>query len=312
MQLSLALFLLGVIVLLLSTQYFIKLAERISGILRLSPLVIGLTVVSLGTSLPELTVSGLAILRGDSGLATGNIIGSNIVNVLLVFGIGILSGGLKVGTTKTQKNIFIMLGTTLLFLILYFFKIPGVISGTILFLVSILIIYEEYVLGINGRNHEDTRYMMRRQIIQRHSKFNTFGFIFSLVGVIFGGYLTVSSVEQLSVLLGYSTTILGLSATAIATSLPELLATIFSQKEHQNKIAIGNLIGSNIFNLTLIGGILLIFSPWNVISKYEITMLSVTTLIFVAIIVLNNGKVIPKKVGLLLLGLFLGYLYFLR
>ncbi len=311
MQMSIALFLLGILLLLVSTQQLIKFAERLSGVVHLSPLIIGLTLVSIGTSLPELVVSGLAILRGDAGLATGNIIGSNIVNVLLVLGIGILSGNLKVGTTKTQKNIFIMLGTTVLFLLLYFFKIPGYIAGSILLIISLFIIREEYLLGVNGRTHEDAKSYVRRQ---NRVSFSQLGAMIasSLVGVVAGGWLTVSAVEQLSVLLGYSTTILGLSITAIATSLPELLTTIFSQRDHQNKIVIGNLIGSNIFNLTLIGGMLLLFSPWNIISKYEITMLSITTLIFVSIIIKNNGKVIPRKLGLLLLGLFLGYLYFLR
>jgi cation:H+ antiporter len=112
--------------------------------------------------------------------------------------------------------------------------------------------------------------------------------------------------------LGFSTTILGLSVTAIATSLPELLTTIFSEKDGEVKITIGNLIGSNIYNLALIGGIVLLCSSWKVITAYEILMLITSTLAFAAVVVVNKGKVIPKYTGFLLLVLFGAYIYFLR
>lgn len=311
MELSVTLFIIGAIFLLISTQVFIKQAERISAALKLSPLVIGLTVVSIGTSLPELTVSTLAAVRGDVGLAMGNLIGSNIVNVFLVLGIGILVGKLRVGTTKTQWNIYVMTGITGLFLLLYFLGLPGSIAGGILLVLALIVTCDEYMWGVHGRSHEDVRMYTHR----KHARFSLIDIcksIVALAGIVIGGIVIVSSIEQLSVLLGFSTTILGLSVTAIVTSLPELLTTIFSQEDREEKITIGNLIGSNIYNLALIGGIVLLFSSWKIITTYEIIMLSTATLTFAAVVVIHKGKIIPKYTGFLLLILFSAYIYFLK
>lgn len=311
MELSVTLFIIGAILLLISTQVFIKQAERISVSLKLSPLIIGLTVVSIGTSLPELTVSTIAAVRGDVGLAMGNIIGSNIVNVFLVLGVGILVGKLRVGTTKTQRNIYMMVGITGLFLLLYFLGTPSIAAGCILLVLALIVTFDEYVWGVSGRTHEDAKMFTKRKN-RRFSMGDVGKLSGALAGVVAGGMLTVTSVEQLSVLLGFSTTILGLSMTAIATSLPELLTTIFTEKDHEEKITIGNLIGSNIYNLALVGGIVLFFSSWKVITTYEIYMLIAATVAFATVVVVNKGKVIPKYAGFLLLALFGAYIYFLR
>ncbi len=310
MELSITLFVIGAILLLLSTQVFIKQAERISVLLKLSPLIIGLTVVSVGTSLPELTVSTIAALRGDVGLAIGNLIGSNIVNVFLVLAVGILAGKLRVGTTKTQWNIYIMTGITGLFLLMYVFGISSIIAGITLLLLALIVTFGEYVWGIHGRSHEDAKMYSKRKY-SRFSLVDVGKLSGALAGVVAGGILTVTSVEQLSALLGFSTTILGLSITAIATSLPELLTTIFSEEDGEAKITIGNLIGSNIYNLSLIGGIVLLVSSWKIITAYEIRMLIMATCAFVVIVMTNKGKVIPKYMGLMLLSLFIAYIYFL-
>jgi cation:H+ antiporter len=304
-------FIIGIGFLLVSTDIFIKSSIRLSVSARVSPLVIGLTVVSIGTSLPELVVSTISAIKGDMGLAMGNIIGSNIINVLLVFAVGILAGKLRVGSTKTQRNVYVLFGLTILFLLLYALQIPNGISGVILLSCTLLISYYEYSLGVGGRKKEDresyktlskTPFILNDMLI----------LIGTLLGIVFGGILTVYSVERLSAILGFSTTVLGLSVTAIATSLPELMTTIFSQRNHEEKLTIGNIIGSNIYNLALIGGIVLLFSPWKTITHYEYLMLIGVTVLFVTIIVLNKGKEISKYIGIGLLSLFAVYIYYLR
>lgn len=311
MEVSITLFVIGSLVLLISTQGFIKLAERISVSMRLSPLIIGLTVVSIGTSLPELTVSTIAAARGDMGLAMGNLIGSNIINVFFVLGIGILAGKLRVGTTKTQRNIYMLSGITGVFLLLYFLGVSNLLAGGILLVMALIVTCDEYIWGVNGRTHEDANMYIKRTY-RRFSLADAGKLLAALVGIVAGGIVTVTSVEQLSVLLGFSTTILGLSITAIATSLPELLTTLFSEKDGEAKITIGNLIGSNIYNLALIGGIVLLISSWGIVTGYEIRMLIISTLSFTAVVAMNKGKVIPKYAGFLLLALFGAYIYFLR
>ena len=245
---SITAFIVGTLVLLFSTEIFIRTAVRISAKLRISPLIIGTTIVAIGTSIPELAVSGIAAANNDPGLAIGNIVGSNIVNITLVLPIGILIGKLRIGTTKTQRNALLLLAVTALFALPNIPAFPILSSGALLLVLALIFTIGEYRLGIIGRDHEDAVRFHSRKNHHPHSVKLALVAL-SLAGIVLGGYVTVASVESIARLSGYSTTILGLSLTAIATSLPELLATIVSQEEHQAKITIGNVMGSNVYNI---------------------------------------------------------------
>lgn len=308
MPLSLLIFLLGIAILLFSTQRFVKLAQNISSWLRLSPLIVGITVVAIGTSLPELAVSLVSILRHDAGLAIGNIVGSNIINILMVLPIGLFVGRLRIGTTKTQRNALFLLIATILFLVLQSPLIDKLIAGLILIFLALGVTILEYYLGVQGRYHED-----RKQL-----KFNKSGKIGTsilisipllILGIVAGSLMVVTAVETISKLTGISSNVLGLTITAIATSLPELLTTIFSQEENQEKITVGNILGSNIYNLLLIGGIITLFQQSSLTGTRELVWLITTTLCFVALIVLHKGNKPPKVIGVGLLFLFFIYLF---
>lgn len=308
MEVVLFKFVIGLVILLFSTQRLVVLAERISRRFRISPLIVGITIVAIGTSLPELTVSVISILKNDSGLAMGNIIGSNIVNILMVFPVGLLLGNLRIGTTKTQKNALILLGVTALFFLSRYIGEFRKIFGISLIGLSVLISYIEYQFGISGRLHEDLKQFKKNY----KEKLNSFSYLiglFLVIGIIVGGILVVNSIEGISFLTGISTTVLGLTLSAVATSLPELLTTIFSQKDHQEKITIGNVIGSNIYNLLLIGGIVSLFPLTRVVSLGEWLWLGITTLSFVLILKFYKGSRPPKLVGLLLLLFFFVYIF---
>ena len=131
----------------------------------------------------------------------------------------------------------------------------------------------------------------------------------SIVGVITGGYFIVTSTEKLSLLTGLSTGVLGLTLTAIATSLPELLTTIFSQKEHDEKMTIGNIIGSNIYNLLLIGGIINLFGNTNLVLQNNWLTLNIVTVFFVLTLLVFKGKSVPKYIGVIFLLFFFLYLF---
>lgn len=306
MTLTLLIFLTGIIILLISTRIFVNAATKISFYLRISPLIIGATVVALGTSLPELTVSIFAILRGDVGLAAGNIIGSNIANILLVFPIGILFGSIRIGTTKTQRNGIMLLAATVLFFIFYkYFASP--IAGAILIGFAVMFTIKEYQWGIVGRLHED----LARFDFLKKKKFEVKAFILlpvSIIGVIIGGFLTVFSVEAIALETGFSTTILGFTLTSIATSLPEIFITVISEKKGEDKMVIGNIIGSNIYNLMLIGGIILLFASAKTISLFEWSAFIVSAFILYFLIFFYKGRSIRKLAGIILLILFTVYL----
>lgn len=248
----------GLVILLLSTQKLVELAKNISRTLRISPLIVGITIVAIGTSLPELAVSLVSILKNDVGLAMGNIIGSNIVNILLVFPVGLFIGKLRIGTIKTQRNALFLLGATAIFFITQSFGSFKPVSGLLLISLAVAISIVEYMLGVFGRTHEDIKQF-------KSVKYKNLGWggvvsaILLTLGIIGGSVLVVNSIEAISLLTGISTTILGLTLIAVSTSLPELLTTIFSQENHQEKITVGNILGSNIYNLLLIGGIISLF-----------------------------------------------------
>lgn len=300
----------GLVVLLISTEFIVKNAVRLSQALRISPLVIGITVVAIGTSLPELVVSGLSAIVGDTGLAIGNLVGSNVANVLLVLGVAILSGRLRVGTTKTQRSIVVLLGVTMLFVLLHLVDIPFVVSGLILLGLSISVTFLEVAWGAQGRNQED-----RHRFIGRKNNVNVTpgmiaGLSLALIGIVYGGISTVSSIEQLAVASGYSTTVLGLTLVAVATSLPELLVSLVSERNRQEKLALGNIVGSNIYNLLFIGGLVTASTPPTTSLEIPAMVwleLLVATLMLVFIVRRYRGRVIPKKIGLVLLTLFILY-----
>jgi len=304
-------FIVGIGILLFSTRVFVRSAEKISLAFRVSPLVIGATVVAIGTSLPELAVSVIASLKGDVGLALGNIIGSNITNIFLVLPVGILIGKLRIGTTKTQRNVLMLAIVTLLFIFFYLWSVPSLIAGKICLAGAILVTIIESVWGITGRTHEDVKKYKKMKKI--HFRLHDLLIILAtLGGIILGGFIVVSSVQQLSLLTGISTTILGLSLSAVATSLPELMTTIFSEEDHEEKLTIGNIMGSNMYNLLLIGGLALTISSWGTIGSHELLTLFGATATLIIITLVFKGKVIPKYVGLLLLAFFAFYIYQLK
>lgn len=306
---ALLLFTLGLTILLFSTQKFVDLATKLSRIIGISPLIIGVTLVAIGTSLPELAVSLIAIYRQDGGLALGNIVGSNIVNVLLVLPIGILVGGIRIGTSKTQTNATILLACVAIFIALRFFGIFQPIIGILLISLSVVIGFFEYKIGINGRAHEDSLWFKRLIKKEKFSKLEILSGVILLGSILAGSSILVESVEKIAKLTNISTTILGLTITAIATSLPEILATVFSQKSGQEKIAVGNIIGSNIYNLMLVGGIIMLFPTKSYISIIQWGWLIGTTFLFTLIINHYSGKRPTKIVAAALIGLLIVYLY---
>jgi len=302
-------FFFGVIILLLATQLFVKLAVKLSEAFRLSPLVIGMLVVSFGTTLPELSVAITSTSSGSVGLAAGTIIGSTIVNFILVLPAAILLGrDIRIGTTKTQKNVIVLIIATLLFVLLQQLPIPPVVSGIILLSGLVVSNYLEYRWGTLGRLQED------KTVIDLFKKRKVtpdlvFGLFFSVICVTIGGLLVVRSMEDLAVLSGYSTTVLGLTLTGIATSLPDIFTAVTSQKKDEDKLTIGHITGGSLYNLLFIGGVANILGADMNLGLNEVLFLFGSVLLFFLIIKFYRDKNIPKWIGLVLLILFFIYIY---
>lgn len=302
-------FFFGVIILLLATQLFVKLAVKLSEVFRLSPLVIGMLVVSFGTTLPELSVSITSSSSGSVGLAAGTILGSTIVNFILVLPAAILLGkDIRIGTTKTQKNAMVLIIAMILFVLLQQLPIPPFVSGLILLFGLLISNYLEYRWGALGRLQED------KTVIDLFKKRKItpdliFGLFFSFICVTVGGLLVVRSMEDLAVISGYSTTVLGLTLTGIATSLPDIFTAVMSQKKDEDKLTIGHITGGSLYNLLFIGGVTNVLGADMNLGITETLFLFGTVFLFLLIIRFYKDKNIPKWVGLVLLLIFFLYIY---
>jgi len=304
------LFTVGIIILLFSTEYLAQFSSKMWAALKLSPLIVGCTLVAIGTSLPEMAVSVTAVLKGDQGLAVGNILGSNVANILLVLAVGILLGHISIGVSKTQKTALMMLLATGLYLCLNLVIESPKILGLLLFLSALLFSFIEIVMGVKGREHEDKSFVAHKRSCLRPEMVGKIGVI--VCGVILGGIIVVRSIEEISLLSGYSTTVLGLSITAIATSMPELLTIVFCRRKDQKKVAIGSILGSNIYNLLLVGGIIQFFSPVKPIFDKNLFFLIFSAVSGTILVFAYADKKVPKKIGFSLLFLFAVYIFTLR
>jgi len=303
---ALLLLLLAVFLLLISTRAFMSSAIETSLSLRISPLVVGVTVVAIGTSLPELVVSVLAALRNEPGLAIGNIVGSNIVNIFLVFPFSVLLADLKMGISKTQRNAFLMVAVTFAFFFLNVFRVSYRLIGLAFLFLAALFTFQEYRWGIEGRDNEDSRYICRKET--KLNRKTVWLLLASLVGIFWSGNIIVRSVEQISSISGISTTFLGLSLAAVATSLPELFFTVIGTRKDEQKAATGNILGSNIYNILLIGGVTLLFSSVPLISGLTWFFFLFSALSFYGLICYFKGRIVPRWTAYLF---FLGFLAFL-
>jgi len=311
MNVPLVRFLFGVVILLISTQLFVKLSVRLSHILRVSPLIIGMIVLSFGTTLPELSVSIMSHVSDSDGvgLASGTIVGSTIVNFLLIFPAAILMGeDIRVGTTKTQRNSLILIAAVIFFLLMQKLNIPAVISGILLILSLFATNFLELKWGIAGRIHEDKTVMdlFKKEKITADL---IIGLIFSVICVTLGGLIVVVSMEELASMWGYSTTVLGLTLSGVVTSLPDLFTAVSSQRKDEDKLTIGHIVGGSLYNLLFIGGIINIIGGKMNLGLIESGFLFITAFLFFLILHFYKGKNIPKWVGMVFLLMFFIYIY---
>lgn len=305
-------FILSLLFLLLSANFFIKYAVFLSYSLKLSPLVIGATIVALGTSLPELFVTISSLLQSVPSLSYGNLIGSNILNVCLVFGTSIIFFPVRIGTTKTQK------GAILLLLITLFFILPQIIilfsnqtfSLILLFLAAISLILQIY-WGKRGSNHEDYRMILNHQKDKKPKVIiSLITLFFSLFFLLVSSEVLVWSSLKIVQFFSLSKEFFGLTIIALGTSLPELVTTVTAGLRREEKLLAGNILGSNIFNLLFIGGLIMGAVSRRQEGHYKsLFFLFLSTLILFLIIKIYKGKNVPKIFGFILLTLYLIYLF---
>ena len=306
---SIILFLTGLFLLLLGSKELVRNALVLAGKVRISPLVIGFTVVAIGTSLPEITVTLFGGIDKANDLALGNIVGSNITNIGLIFGFALIFRNIYIGTLKTQKNMLLYLLLSNVFFLLLLLMRLKVTEGLILLSLGILTIFWQIRQGKKGALKEDKAVL--DELGKDHSRnplLSVLLFILSLLALLIGSKLLVDSGVSLANLFGVSPFLIGIVAVSIGTSIPELAVTVTSLLKKEEKLAVGNILGSNIYNIFFGGGILGVFNTKGVNNLTALSFFAVFSLLFCFLIYTFKGKNIPKYFGLIILATFVLYL----
>ena len=298
--------LIGITGLVLGGRWLTDGAIGISSFFNISPLIVGLTVVSIATSMPEMFTC-LTAIQESADLALGSIIGSNIANIGLILGISALIVPLASDIRLIRKELPFLIFLTFLF-VLFALGGFGRIEGIIL--VSIAFAYVVWVVR-NSLKESSNNYLDEDLSFKSASRSNLmFALIWIILGTIFlslGAQCLVSSAQQLALRIGVSEVFVGFSVVALGTSLPELAASVSASFAKKNSLCIGNVIGSNLFNLALIGGTTACFYPFPVSSSFfwvEFPLLIFST-ILLFFFLRKTDSLIGMKQGVVLITLYL-------
>lgn len=257
----------GLVVLLVAGDLLVRGAVNFSLKIKIPAFIVSLTVVALGTSAPELLVAIRAILDNSPGIALGNVVGSNIANVFLVLGIPALIAGINTRECNTRKNYVFMMTATVIFLSLAFignFSLPQGILFLILLFLFLLITARDTLKIQDKISNLEVENADPNLVFWKIILFLSIGFI----GLPIGADILVKNASLIAQSYGLSDEVIGLTLVALGTSLPELATTLMAALRKQADVALGNVIGSNIFNLFAIVGITTMFGDIPIASSF--------------------------------------------
>ena len=308
---DLAVLISGIVVLYFGAEWLVRGASRLASSLGVSPIVIGLTVVSLGTSAPELVVCLVAALQGNPGLAIGNVMGSNLANIGLILGLTSLVHPLEVKHRVVWREMPVMLLITFAIYPIAFDRVLSRMDGFMLLLV--LLAYLVWVFRSGHPDEIKSSHGPRDSMAtseEAASLLNLKDIGHVALGsafLVLGGYCIVKGAVEVASALGISEVIIGLTVVAIGTSLPELATSLVAAMRQEVDIAVGNIIGSNIFNLTAIFGTTAIVRP--IMIPETVLSRELAGVVFMSLLllpILRNGWQIKRWEGALLLTVYIG------
>jgi cation:H+ antiporter len=276
-------FIASMITLIKASGYFINSAEKIGVALKISPFIVGVTIVALGTSLPELVSSIFAVIQGASEMVIGNVIGSNITNIFLILGIAavLTKNKLTVDRGLIHVDLPLLFGSAVFLTIAVWDQ-----KFTLVEAILALALATVYILSTVKLQHADTK--TKREVKKRGKKRKVelkTGLILLLSGllIVLAARYTVESVIHLSAILNIGTEIIAISAVALGTSLPELFVSVTAAKKGHAEMAIGNILGSNIFNALAVMGIPALIGDLTIprsILTFGIPVMLIATLVY--------------------------------
>ena len=314
---TLILFLFGLVFLIVGAELLVRGASRLAAAVGISPLVIGLTVVAYGTSSPELAVSVQSTFTGQADIALGNVVGSNIFNVLLILGISALVAPLLVAQQLVWLDVPIMIGVSLVTL---FFALDGVISrfdGAVLFVGAVA--YTAFLIRQSRQESKEIKDEYAQEFGANGSQPGSIvlqvGFMIAgLALLVLGSRWLVNGAVEAARWFGVSELVIGLTIIAAGTSLPEVATSVLASIRGERDIAVGNVVGSNIFNLLTVLGLTGLLAPGGVNVAPAVLSFDLPVMLAVAVACLPiffTGHIIARWEGALFFGYYLAYTLYL-
>jgi cation:H+ antiporter len=304
---DLSLLLLGFSGLFFGGNWLITGANAIGKRLGISDFILGLTLVAFGTSAPELVVSTFAVLQNKPDLIFGNIIGSNIANTLLILGLTGIVFPIHIGSTFLKEKIRFNVACIMVLALLLFNVFWGGSQLIIVDGIILLTLFALYLYKVFGKHKEDTD--IPEQISGNIGK-SLVIFFAGCILLPLSGKMVINSAVSIAQIVGISEALISLVAIAIGTSLPELVTSIIAARKKQADLVLGNIIGSNIFNITLILGFSSLLSPLNYspVFNFDLIVMCLSVVGLILLTYLSKSQRISKKSGAIMVLLYIGYI----
>lgn len=314
MLLAFGLLLLGIVILIVAGDLMVRGAAALARHWGVPSLIVGLTIVAFGTSAPEMVVSVQATLRGLGELAVGNVVGSNIANVLLALGLPALIMAIPTNISGVARNSFVCVVATILLVFLACISNPLVFwQGAVLFTGIVLYLSWMFTLARAGAHDPILEEMADidegEDGLPANLSLSTIWLIFGLIGLVLGGWLIVENAQKIALGFGVSETVIGLTIIAIGTSLPEITTVLIASYRGHSEVAIGNVLGSNIFNSFAVMGAAAMTGP--VIVEKELLHLDMWVMLiatFALLIFVLKRKPIGRKTGVIFTSTYILYM----
>ena len=300
---AIALLIVGFVMLTKGADWFVDGSSALAFRLGIPQLVIGLTIVAMGTSAPEAAVSITSALKGNEGITVGNVVGSNIMNILLILGIASVIVPLAVQKSTRVIEIPYMIAITVLFGVLgYTGEMVTRVEGGILWIA--FLIYLGYLLWMAKKGKEDNEPDEK----QKSLPVQLLMILAGLICIVLGSDFVVDGATEIAKVIGISDRIIGLTIVAFGTSLPELVTSIAAARRGNADIAIGNIVGSNVFNILFVAGTSALISPVVFESKFVLdTAVATATAVLLLVCVCNKEGKLKRSGGIIMLAAYAAY-----
>lgn len=303
---SFILLLVGFIFLIKGADYFVEGSSNIAKKFKISPMIIGLTIVAMGTSMPELSVSITSSLIGKNDMSLANVVGSNMFNILMALGTSSLIINLPIKKDSIKFDIPFLIGIGILLLLMLFDLKLSIFEGLILIGIFVFYLWKTLKPMLKKKdkdikeNEEKNKSMFKMIVIS----------LVGIIGIIIGGNMVVDNASKIAEIFGMSQNLIGLTIVAVGTSLPEFVTSIMAIKKGENEIAIGNVVGSNIFNILLILGVSSVVNPLmiNIVGLIDVLFMVASSVLLYLFI--RKNKNLNRYQGIIFILLYVGYIIY--